>query len=194
MNNIGKYVIYSLLVTKIYSIPEISIYKYESPPTRWLTNGIILVGVTDGECSITTSIERETKWGAGKTVNNYKAVEILKNLQNNGFDNINSPYGDYGFNNEVITVSLAFHYGNCKILIKNETDNTEFTEEEYIGSYFIISENAKKNLYTSTEITYRNKSNKKRDEFMELIAVISVISIILFIILCCCIIAKTQIK
>jgi len=188
-NKIIKYVLYSLIITKTYSIPEISIYKYESPPTRWMTNGIIIVGVTDGECSISTSVERGSKWAAGKTVNNYKAVDILKNLHNHGFDNINTPYFTYGFDNEVIVSSLAFHYGNCKIVIKNETYNKEITNEEYTESYSIISVNAKKNLYISTEIIYKTHSNKKTDKNDELYSLIT-ISIILFIIACCCSIAQ----
>ena len=91
--------------------PMLSINVHESPPTRWITNGVLVVGVTDGECSIATSIKHETKWGAGNTFNLYTAVNILKYMHTHGFNNVPDPFTEYGMatTGHLIEASLEYY-------------------------------------------------------------------------------------
>lgn len=184
------YIALALTMYPVYTTanPMLSINVYESPPTRWITNGVLVVGVTDGECSITTSIKHETKWGAGDTFNLYKAVNILKYMHIHGFNNILDPSliaDSSPFNGGYIEASLEYYYGNCKILVKNETD---ITEEEYITSYAIVSKSAEKYFYNSVEaIDLNNNNNDRHDDTTILIIIGIICSVFIFCFTGCCI-------
>ena len=187
------YIALALTMYPVYTTanPMLSINVYESPPTRWITNGVLVVGVTDGECSIATSIKHETKWGAGNTFNLYTAVNILKYMHTHGFNNIPDPFTEYGIRvpnveiRQYIEASLEYYYGNCKILVKNETD---ITEEEYITSYAIVSKSAEKYFYNSVEAIDLNNNNNNDDDDTTMLIIISIIcSSLLFCFVGCCI-------
>lgn len=151
--------------TFVSSNPIVSIYKYESPPTRWMTDGITIVGVTDGLCNIETNVKQQSKWAAGVTSSVYKANNIINNLQNNNFKVISNPYNVYGEMEGLggepysINAKIMFYYGNCKILMKNESD---ITEQEYSTSYSIISSCANHHLYNSVDLL--DSSNNKKEK------------------------------
>lgn len=183
------YIALALTMYPVYTTanPMLSINVYESPPTRWITNGVLVVGVTDGECSIATSIKHETKWGAGNTFNLYTAVNILKYMHTHGFNNVPDPFTEYGMatNAILIEASLEYYYGNCKILVKNETD---ITEEEYITSYAIVSKSAEKYFYNSVEAIDLNNNNNNDDDDTTMLIIISITcSSLLFCFVGCCI-------
>ena len=152
-----------LTFTSVYCA-HISISKYESPPTRWMTDGITIVGVTDGMCNIETSVRKESKWGAGITTAVYKANNIVSSLQNSNFKVISNPYYQYGepingdINPDSINAKIMFYYGDCKIVMKNESN---INEKEYLESYSIVNNCANKFLYNSVESL--DSDNKKND-------------------------------
>ena len=147
------------IIPTVYSNPILSISKYESPPTRWITNGVLIVGVTDGECITETKIKHQTKWGAGNTFTIYKAPDILKNLNKQFYTTIHAPYNTLDSElGETIEASLEFYYGNCKILVKNESD---ITDDEYFNSYTELTNCANKHLYNSAESL--DNDNKKKN-------------------------------
>ena len=182
------YVALALTMHPVYTTanPMLSIGMYESPPTRWITDGVLVVGVTDGECSITTSIKHETKWGAGNTFNLYTAVNILKYMHTRGFNNIPDPFTlTTDPNSHLIEASLEYYYGNCKILVKNETD---ITEEEYTTSYAIVSKSAEKYFYNSVEAIDLNNNNNEDDDNTVMLIIISITcSVFVICFVGCCI-------
>lgn len=151
------------IIATAYSYPILSISKYESPPTRWITNGVLIVGVTDGECKTETKIKQQSKWGAGNTFTIYKAPDILKNLNKQFYTTVHAPYFTLDSGDETIEASLEFYYGNCKILVKNESD---ITDHEYFNSYTELANCANKHLYNSVESL--DNDNKKKNNNHEL--------------------------
>jgi hypothetical protein len=151
------------IIATAYSNPILSISKYESPPTRWITNGVLIVGVTDGECITETKIKQQSKWGAGNTFTIYKAPDILKNLNKQFYTTVHAPYSTLDSGDETIEASLEFYYGNCKILVKNESD---ITDHEYFNSYTELANCANKHLYNSAESL--DNDNKKKNNNHEL--------------------------
>ncbi len=178
----------------VSSNPIVSIYKYESPPTRWMTDGITIVGVTDGLCNIETNIKQQNGHLAGVTSSVYKANNIIYNLQNNNFKIITNPYYVYGemegISGEPVSINakIMFYYGNCKILMKNRTD---ISEQEYSTSYSIISSCANQHLYNSVELLDSfNKKEKVKLSTLEYVIIILVsiivVVVILSLLLCPC--------
>lgn len=159
------------IIATAYSNPILSISKYESPPTRWLTNGVLIVGVTDGECITETKIKQQSKWGAGNTFTIYKAPDILKNLNKQFYTTVRAPYSTLDSGDETIEASLEFYYGNCKILVKNESD---ITDHEYFKAYTELSNCAYKYFYNSAEsLDSDNKKKNSNDKITsELIGII----------------------
>ena len=172
------------IIATAYSNPILSISKYESPPTRWITNGVLIVGVTDGECITETKIKQQSKWGAGNTFTIYKGPDILKNLNKQFYTTIHAPYSTLDSGDETIEASLEFYYGNCKILVKNESD---ITEHEYFNSYTELTNCANKHFYNSVELLDSDNKRKKNNDKItsELMAIISGSIIGGFIILIC---------
>ncbi len=146
------------IIATAYSNPILSISKYESPPTRWITNGVLIVGVTDGECNTETKIKQQSKWAAGNTFTIYKAPDILKNLNKQFYTTVWAPYSTLDSGDETIEASLEFYYGNCKILVKNESN---ITDHEYFKSYTELSNCAYKYFYNSAELL--DNDNKKKN-------------------------------
>ncbi len=150
------------IITTAYSNPILSISKYESPPTRWITNGVLIVGVTDSECITETKIKQQSKWAAGNTFTIYKAPDILKSLNKQFYTTIHAPYSTLDSGDETIEASLEFYYGNCKILVKNESD---ITDHEYFNSYTELANCANKHFYNSVEsLDSDNKKKSNNDE------------------------------
>ena len=138
------------IITTVCCNPILSISKYESPPTRWITNGILIVGVTDGKCTTETNFKYHNKWSKAypKTEDVYKAYHILKSLNEEFYTTIHAPYYTLGRNDEFIEASLEFYYGNCKILVKNQSN---IKEHEYYNSYSQLSNCAHKYFYNNAK-------------------------------------------
>jgi len=115
----------------------ISISKYESPPTRWITNGYIMVGVTDTICNIKTDVWKQSKQAAGKTYSETKAIDILQELTVKGYNNIEDPYS-YTGSNEFIQATVMYKYYYCKVLVRNVSKNrmNSFEYEEYLNEVY----------------------------------------------------------
>lgn len=148
------------IIATVYSNHILSISKYESPPTRWITNGVLIVGVTDGKCRTETSFKHINKWTRAypKTEDIYKASDILKNLNKQFYTTINAPYYTLDSGNETIEASLEFYYGNCKILVKNQSNIKEY---EYYNSYAELANCASKHFYKSVySLDSYNQNNK----------------------------------
>jgi len=139
------------IIATAYSNPILSISKYESPPTRWITNGVLIVGITDGKCTTETKFTYHNKWSKAypKTEDVYKAYYILKSLNEQFYTTIHAPYYTLGRSDEFIEASLEFYYGNCKILVKNQSN---IKEHEYYNSYSQLSNCAHKYFYNNAEI------------------------------------------
>lgn len=176
----------------------ISISKYESPPTRWMSDGYLMVGVTDSVCRIWTEIWKESKKAAGKTYSETKAIDFVESLSDYDFYTIVNPY-DYvtkggqlyeGSECEYIEAEVMFKYYYCKVLIRNDTncESNEKTCEESLSKV--------KNIVDNLGYTMQgNKDSKKKDKkrwydnggILFLVVFGSIIGFTIFVIIVWCI-------
>ena len=162
---------------------NIFISQFESPPIRFLTDGMLVVGVSDGICEIETKWKESSKKAAGMTRSKVMAVDFLKQLDYYGFYAINPFYDD----NHFIEVSLTASYHNCKVVTYNLT---HMTNNDYIVSNNIVKEVSNTNGFNEYSFIDNTTRKKEPKQLTTLVLVMITLSSILFVICIMCICYK----
>lgn len=176
-------IIFLLTLSPIVNGLNMFISKFESPPVRFVTDGVLVVGITDGICSIKTKWREASKKAAGMTYSEVVAVDFLREMDNYGFESIDAFSVD-----DVIKVTLNADFNNCKVVKYNFTDY--ITDEEYIASNSVLQKVSNNNGFSQITDFVQNTSNEKKKDKLDLMTVtVSVVDIFLFIAFCavlCC--------
>jgi hypothetical protein len=163
------------------------ISKYESPPMRFVTDGVLVVGITDGICEITSKWREASKKAAGMTYSKVLAVDFLREMNNYGFEAMNPFLAGEDF----VEVTLNSNSHNCKIVEYNFTDSysNSVSSDEYIASRNFLKQASENNGFSEiTEFNPSNTTHKKTDQihFVDLLGITLgvCVCLVFFIILC----------
>ena len=119
-----------------------------------MTNGIIVVGVTDGICEINTEWKEKSKKAAGMTYSKVIANNFLLKLNEQNFVSFNP------FNNEEFLLSeIDFTYHNCKIVKFNYSN--DINSEEYILTNSAIQQIAESIGFNKIDEPVKNSSSEE---------------------------------
>ena len=154
----SKLVKFTFIVGCMANNPQIWISRFESPATRFMTDGVQVIGVTDTVCAIKTRWKEASKKAAGITYSEVRAVDFIDSLDELGF----GPYNPFIQNAawDFVKVRIQYTYGNCKIVgynISSYISTTEYTTS--MNNVYTAAVN--NNFFAIENNTVEQKTNSK---------------------------------